>query len=113
LIPEFFWKSADKIWSFVWNLSRTMGTVHAEQCALIIKLLWIFFVTWNISDKTVEKIKTHFMFNNFFPWNRAVYEIMLRNVVQSGRPKMCIAFWVPKATGTHSEYVILIAFPRQ
>jgi len=24
-----------------------------------------------------------------------------------------IAFWTPKATDTHSEYVILIAFPQQ
>ena len=26
---------------------------------------------------------------------------------------MCIAVWITKATDTHSEYVILIAFPRQ
>jgi len=26
---------------------------------------------------------------------------------------MCIACWIPKATNTHSEYVILIAFPQQ
>jgi len=27
--------------------------------------------------------------------------------------RMRIACWIPKATNTHSEYVILIAFPRQ
>ena len=27
--------------------------------------------------------------------------------------RMCIACWIPKATGTHSEYVTLIAFPLQ
>jgi len=26
---------------------------------------------------------------------------------------MCIACWIPKATDTHSEYVILIAFQLQ
>jgi hypothetical protein len=26
---------------------------------------------------------------------------------------MRIAYWIPKATNTHSEYVILIAFPLQ
>ena len=26
---------------------------------------------------------------------------------------MCIACWIPKATNTHPEYVILIAFPLQ
>jgi hypothetical protein len=27
--------------------------------------------------------------------------------------RMRIACWIPNATGTHSEYVILIAFPTQ
>jgi len=26
---------------------------------------------------------------------------------------MYIAFWIPKATNTHSEYLILISFPLQ
>jgi hypothetical protein len=29
----------------------------------------------NISEKFLEKIKTHFMFNNFF-FNRAIYDIV-------------------------------------
>jgi hypothetical protein len=38
--------------------------------------------------KFVEKIKTHFMFNNnFFPQkNRTVYEIMWINTIQPDRP---------------------------
>jgi len=37
-------------------------------------------------------------------------------MVQRDRPRMTmwrmrIACWIPKATDTHSEYVILIAFP--
>ena len=27
--------------------------------------------------------------------------------------RMRIAYWIPNATNTHSEYVILIAFPQQ
>jgi hypothetical protein len=42
----------------------------------------------NISDKIVEKIKTHHVLNNFFLENRAVYEIMWKNVVQPGWPWM-------------------------
>ena len=58
------------------------------------------------------------MFNNFFLENRAVYEIMWKNIVERCRPQMTIwrmriAYWIPKATNTHSEYVILIAFPLQ
>jgi len=54
------------------------------------------------------------MFNDFFE-NRAVYEIMWKNIIQPGRPKMiirrmCIACWIPNATNTQSEEVILTAF---
>ena len=43
---------------------------------------------------------------------------MWKNVVKLDRPQMTIwhmhiACWIPKATNTHSEYVILIAFPLQ
>jgi len=45
--------------------------------------------------EVVEKIKTHF----FFSENRAVYEIMWKNIVQPERSKitwrMRIACWVP------------------
>jgi hypothetical protein len=36
-----------------------------------------FFLEWEMFQiNVVEKIKTHFMFSDFFPENRAVYEIM-------------------------------------
>ena len=68
--------------------------------------------------KVVEKIKTHFVFSNFLSENRAIYEIMWENMAERGRSQMTIwrmriACWIPKATNTHSEYVVLIAFPRQ
>jgi len=41
-----------------------------------------------------ENQNTHFMFNNlslfFFFENRAVYEIMWKNIVERGRPQMII-----------------------
>jgi hypothetical protein len=89
--------------------------------------------------KVVVKIKTHVLrLVPFFPENRAVYEIMSKNVMDSEKPQMIIwrrvAFWVGKATRAQSHasaraptpththalthagtdtYVILIAFPRQ
>jgi len=36
----------------------------------------------------VENIETHFMFGNFFPENRAVYEKMWKKVLEPDRPKM-------------------------
>jgi len=61
----------------------------------------------------------HFILNIFsFFENRAVYEIMWENIVERGKRQMTIwrmriACWVPKGTDTHSDYIILIAFPQQ
>jgi hypothetical protein len=74
----------------------------------------------NVSGKICRQIQaTHFMFNNFFE-KRAVYYKMWKNIVETSRPHthmtkwyMRIAFCISKATNTHSEYIILIAFPRQ
>jgi hypothetical protein len=40
-----------------------------------------------------------------------------KNIAEPDRPQMKIrymriAYWIPKFTATHPEYVILIAFPR-
>ena len=56
------------------------------------------------------------MFKNFIFENRAVYDIMWKNIVDPGKPhitiwRMRIACWIPKVTNTPSEYVILMAFP--
>ena len=58
------------------------------------------------------------MFKNVFFRNRVVYEIMWKNIVEPGRPqitiwRVLIAYWIPKITNTHSDYVILHAFPLQ
>ena len=51
--------------------------------------------------------------------NRAVCAIMWKNMVEPDVPqvdiirRMRVACWIPKATNTHTEYVILIAFTRQ
>jgi hypothetical protein len=48
-----------------------------------------FFIKWEIIyTKFVDKIKTYFMFNNLFSENRAVYEMMQKNVVQLDRPQI-------------------------
>jgi hypothetical protein len=75
----------------------------------------------NVSDKSCRENQTRFTFNKpFFSSfeNGAVYEIMWKNLLQPDRPqmgirRMRIACWISKFTGTHSEYVTLIAFPRQ
>ena len=63
----------------------------------------------NISDKICRKNQnTHFILNNLFFFlseNRAVYEEMCKNIVQSDWPEMAIwrmriACWETKATNT-------------
>jgi hypothetical protein len=68
--------------------------------------------------KVAQKIKTHILCSITFLFNGAVDKIMWKNIVERSRPQMTIwrkriACWIPKATNTHSECVIVIAFPRQ
>jgi hypothetical protein len=66
-----------------------------------------------------ENQNTHFMFNNFFP--KIVPFLISYNVEKYGRARQAtddniirrvrFACWVTKPTDTHSEYIILIAFP--
>jgi hypothetical protein len=77
--------------------------------------------------KVAEQIKTHISCSTTFsPENRAVYEIMWKNMVEPDRPQMTIrltrfACWVTKPpppsthahTHTYSIILTLIAFPRQ
>ena len=70
-----------------------------------------FFLEWEMfQTKVVEKIKTQILFSVtfFFFENRAVYEIMWKNIVERGRSQMTLrrmpnAYPVPKATNSHSE----------
>jgi hypothetical protein len=40
------------------------------------------FVEWEMfQTKVVEKIKTHFMFNNLLFESHAIYEVMWKNIV--------------------------------
>jgi hypothetical protein len=72
-----------------------------------------------LQSKVVEKIKTHnFKVNNFFFEKSAIYVIVWKSTVQSGRSQMTILCmrigrWIPKATNTESECLIVIAFPQQ
>ena len=59
------------------------------------------------------------MSNNFFFFEyRFIYEIMWKNILKPDRSqmtiwRMSIACCITKATDTHSEYVIINAFPQQ
>ena len=72
----------------------------------------------NVSDKSCRENQNTFYIHKRFPENCPICEIMWQNFVQPDRPqmkiwRMRIACCVPKAADTHSEYVILTAFPVQ
>ena len=72
-----------------------------------------FLLEWEIFRIKVGKdIKTRFILCKPFFENRAVYEVMLKNVVEPQRLHtiwcMFVAYWIDKTT---SAQAILIAFP--
>ena len=79
----------------------------------------VLLTTINVSDKICRENQTHIILNNFFFFeNHTFYETKWKNIVERGRPRMTVwpirvACWKTKAVGTHSEFVILIAFPLQ
>jgi len=88
-------------------------------------LLWQylteFFLEWEIfQTKVAEEIKIHVLSSIYFSRKSSR---LWRTVEKYGRSRqatdgtvirrMCFECWIPKATDTHSEYVILIPFPRR
>jgi hypothetical protein len=91
-----------------------------------------FFVEWDMfqtnkkvknkkkyfQTEVVEKIKRHILFSvTFFPISCRLWD-KVEKYCRAGQATktiwgMRIACWVTKATDTHSEYAILIAFPLQ
>ena len=85
------------------------------------KYLSEFFLEWNVSDKSCrENQNTHFMFGNFFfltncaiLWQYGKYGKAGLATDDNKIRRMRPACWITKVTDAHSEYVILLAFPRQ
>jgi hypothetical protein len=83
----------------------------------VVVTLWILLGIRSVL-KVVEEIKTHFIFSNPPPEDRAIDTVMKKYIAEPDTRQMTILRLhilrlVPKATNTLSEYVILIAFPRQ
>jgi hypothetical protein len=103
---------------FHWDTTRIAGNLHEGLTTFIIPRRVLMRMR-NVSDKICgQNQNTYFVFSNVSVENRAVYEIMWKNVLELGGPQMTIwrtdiACSIPKATNTHLEYVILITFPLQ
>ena len=71
-----------------------------------------------LQTKVVENIKTHILCSIFFFENRAVNEIMWKNIVELHGLQITIrrkriGFSIPKATDTHPQYATVIVFSLQ
>jgi len=89
------------------------GTLHEYLCAFMVISLSVLLRTM-FQTTVVEKMKTHMLCSTHFLFgNRTVYDITCKNTVETDRPHMTIwrtAYWIPKATNTHPDCVILIDF---
>jgi hypothetical protein len=114
-----FRKPAEKIQVSL-KSDNNNSTLHKDLCKFMIISRWITLRIRNISDKNCrENQNTHFMFNNFFQKSCRLWD----NVEKYGRARqdtddniirrMRFVCWITKATDTHWEYVILIAYQRQ
>ena len=76
-------------------------------------------VVGEMFQTVLEKIKTHFIFNNVFRKSFPLRDHMEKH----GRARLTaddnvrvirhFAGWIPKAADSHCEYVMLFAFPQQ
>jgi hypothetical protein len=56
----------------------------SRQIYIFLSYLSVFLRMKNVSAKFIDIIGIHFVFSDFFPENRAVYEIMWNKMLDSG-----------------------------
>ena len=104
------------------NMTKLTGTLHEDPCTFMLVCRGFLLVMRNVSDKPCrENQNTHFMFKLiFFPrkscrlWvNEEKYDTAFQATGDNIIRRMRFACLMTKATCTHSEYVILTAFPQK
>jgi hypothetical protein len=72
-----FFENPSIKFKFYLNLTRMRGTLHQNLRTCMIVSRWILLRIRNVSEKVLEKTKTHILHKvTFFLENRTVYEIM-------------------------------------
>jgi len=70
-------------------LTRITSTVHEDPYTLLIISRSVLLRMRNVSDRSCRGIQnTFYIQKHFFPENRAVYEIMWKNIIDPDRPQM-------------------------
>jgi len=91
LIFEDFRKCVEKVNVLLRAMKNNKYFTYEDEGTFMIISPWILFKMKTISDGIFrENQNTHFRFNNYFPENSAVCEVMWRNIVQSDKPQITI-----------------------
>jgi hypothetical protein len=111
------WVFSKKL-KFRWNLTRVTGTLHEELRKCLISG-WIRLTTRKASDKSCRQNQTHIFCSITFIrkscrlWdNVEKYGTAGQAADENITRHMRFACWINKARNTHSECVIVIAFPQ-
>jgi hypothetical protein len=112
-----FRKSVEKIQVSL-KSDKNNGYLHEDLRTFMTIPCWILFKMRNALTNVVEKIKTHILRSITFFRESCRLRDNVEKYSRTGRATDCniigrmrSACWITKATDTHSEYVILIAFP--
>jgi len=114
---QVFFENLSRKFKFHYNRTRITGTLRDDQYTLMIISRSILLRIRKFSDKSCrENRNTHFVSNGL---SSKIVPLCGDNIVQPGRPHMKIwdmrtAWWIPKATDTHSRNMLtFIAFTLQ
>jgi len=102
-------------------MTRKMGILHEDRYTFSIISRSVLLRMTNISDKCCrDNQSTRFVFRHFFSqkscrlWNNVEKYFRAGETTDDNRRRlMRVACWITKATDTHSECIIPIAFSRQ
>jgi len=110
---SFLRKSIEKIQVSL-KFDKKNGYLYEDRCTYLIISRSVLHRMRNISERPYrESQNLHFVLNIFFK-SRSLRD-KVKSIVELDRShmtirRMRIAFWVPKATNTQSEYVMLVVF---
>jgi hypothetical protein len=101
-----FFESLPREFKLNWNLTKITGCITWRHMYIYDHISAEFFLEWELCKTVVaEKIKTRILRSVYFsPENRAVYEIMSKNMVQQDRPRI-IYVWHTQRLHAHTEYM--------
>ena len=101
-------------------MTRIVGTLRKYICTYMTVSHWILSRMRTVQKQVVEKIKTYILCSltlspkSCHLWdNVEKYGRALQTTYDDTIWHVCFACWMVKVSDTHSEYVILIALPRQ